>query len=257
MSNKRVHRVCRIISAAAAGVAGILLILGCIAVNRSGGESPFSADSVSAVFRYIAIPIYLCLAIFLGGFILSFLVPEEQEKKPAEKQYAVILEKLHSKLDWEKCPESMQIAIRNEQKLRKILRWVCFGVLALFSMLFLAYGLNIRNFPKGEATEAVKQSMWLFIPCLVIPFGFAVYSAYQQRRSIIREINVVKIALQNASRPAEPTETAVSGKKLVPFIRYGILAVAIFLIVFGFMNLGYEEVLGKAVAICRECVGLG
>lgn len=257
MTKKRIHTIYGIVLSAAAAIAGICLIVACIGIYRSGGESPFNANSVAAAFQNIAIPVYLFTAIAIGGFILDIFWPIEKPKAPVPKQYDTILQKLHAKLDLQNCPAAFQVTIRNEQKLRKILAWITLGILALCSVLFLCYGLNIQNFPKGEETASVKAAMWYFIPCLAIPFGFAIFSAYQQKRSILREIGLVKSALKEASRPAESAPAATENKKWMFGIRCGILALAIFLIVFGFINRGYVEVIAKAAAICRECVGLG
>ncbi|MBO5295059.1 MAG: thioredoxin [Clostridia bacterium] len=40
-------------------------------------------------------------------------------------------------------------------------------------------------------------------------------------------------------------------------VRLVILAVAVTLIVLGILNGGMRDVLGKAIKICTECIGLG
>lgn len=41
------------------------------------------------------------------------------------------------------------------------------------------------------------------------------------------------------------------------FLRGAVVAVAIGLIVLGIINNGYADVLGKAIRICQECIGIG
>lgn len=41
------------------------------------------------------------------------------------------------------------------------------------------------------------------------------------------------------------------------FVRGAVMAVAIGLIVLGIANNGYADVLGKAIRICQECIGIG
>lgn len=257
MTKKRVHTCYGIVLSVSAVIAGICLILACIGIYRSGGDTPFHAASVAAAFRPIAIPVFLFLTLAVGGFILNIFWPAETAKVPVPKQHATILQKLHDKLDPEKCPAETAASIQKEQLYRKHLAWISWGVLGVCSIVFLIYGLNIRNFPKGEATAAVSKAMRFFIPCLVVPFAVAVYAAYQNKRSILREIELVKAALPHAAAASKAVQKASSEKKYLNWVRCGILVLAVFLIVFGYCNRGFDEVLAKAVAICRECVGLG
>lgn len=257
MTKKHVHTYYGFALSASAVCAGICLIRACIGIYRSGGDTPFHAASVAAAFQPIAIPVFLFLALAVGGFILNIFWPAEKVKEPVPKQHATILQKLHEKLDAEKCPKETVASIKKEQMLRKHLAWITWGVLGVCSIMFLIYGLNIRNFPKGEATAAVSKAMRFFIPCLVVPFAVAVFAAYQNKRSILREIELVKAALPHASAASKAAKKAVSKKKYINWVRWGILALSVFLIVFGYCNRGFDEVLAKAVAICRECVGLG
>lgn len=257
MTNKRVHDYYGVVLSTCGIIAGACLIDACIRIYQSGGDNPFHAASVAAAFRTVAVPVFLFLAVAIGGLILDIFWPAEKQKAAVPKQYDTILQKLHNKLDADKCPEEAAASIKKEQLLRKYLAWITWGVLGVCSIVFLIYGLNIRNFPKGEATAAVSNAMWFFIPCLVIPFAVTVFAAYQNKRSILREIDLVKSALVTASAAPKAEDAPVSEKKYMNWVRYGILALAVFLIVFGYFNLGYDEVLTKAVAICRECVGLG
>lgn len=46
-------------------------------------------------------------------------------------------------------------------------------------------------------------------------------------------------------------------KQRLCFVRGGILVAAVALIVLGIVNEGYADVLGKAIRICQECIGIG
>ena len=62
-----------------------------------------------------------------------------------------------------------------------------------------------------------------------------------------------------AVRRSESKVSAVQkecGRKLL-IVRLVILAVAVALIVLGILNGGMRDVLGKAIKICTECIGLG
>lgn len=46
-------------------------------------------------------------------------------------------------------------------------------------------------------------------------------------------------------------------RKFVPFVRFGLLGLAVLLIGVGLLKQEHLEVLQKAVKICLECIGIG
>lgn len=256
MTKKRIHLIYGILLSAAAVLAGICLIVACVGIYRSGPH-PFTRASVAAAFRTIAVPVYICLALVIGGIVLDIFYPMEKKKQPAEKQYGIILEKLHNKLDMDCCDSTLRLAIRGEQKSRKLHSLITLGLLAVCSIVFLIYGTNINHFTKEDMNGSMIGAMKLFIPCLAIPFGYAVFTAYRNRRSICKEIDLVKKALaQGGQASGSASKTAAPGKTLSP-ITYGILAISLGLFLLGLFTNGYADVWGKAAAICTECIGLG
>ena len=75
-----------------------------------------------------------------------------------------------------------------------------------------------------------------------------------------REIDALKslLVIANSDVPApEMPETKDRKPALVNFARVSIITVAVVFIVLGIFNGGMSDVLGKAVRICTECIGLG
>lgn len=257
MTKKRIHLIYGILVSAAAVIAGICLIVACVGIYRSG-DHPFTRESVAAAFAEIAIPVYIFLALVIGGFILDLFLPRENPKLPVQKQYGVILERLHKKLDLDRCDPALSKAIRREQSVRRLHGYICLGLLAVCSIIFLCYGLNIDHFHKEDMNGSMIRAMYLFIPCLVIPFGYGVFTAYWSRRSIQKEIELVKQALAaGAPAPAVQSPAPRRGEKGVNIAKYAILTVSLIILIYGFIAGGTADVLAKAAAICTECVGLG
>lgn len=258
MTKKRIRLIYRILLSASLVISGVLLMVACVGIYRSG-DSPFSRESVAAAFGTISIPVYITLAILIGGFILEILLPEMPKKLLPEKQYDAILQRLSKKLDVQQCQPAILRGILAQQKKRKILQFISLGILAVCSVIFLIYGLNIRNFPLNDATGSVQKSMWLFLPCLAMPFGFAVYAAYAKKASICKEIDLVKEAIAQGSAvkeiPQQPAPKA--SEKPMQIAKYAILFVAVGILIYGFLLGGTKDVLTKAINICTECVGLG
>ncbi len=258
MTKKRIHLAYGILVSAAAAIAGICLITACVGIYRSG-DHPFTRDSVAAAFRTIAVPVYVFLALVIGGWILNIFLPREKAKLQAEKQYGVILNKLHRKLDLDRCSPELSKAIRREQDSRNIHKVISGCLLLACSIAFLRYSTNIQYFTTEDINGSVVRATVFFFICLAIPFGYGTFTAYWCRRSIQKEIELVKQAIAagatvSTDQSPAPVKDSETGKKIA---KYAILAVSIGILVYGFIAGGTADVLAKAAAICTECVGLG
>jgi len=250
---QRYRRSYGIVLSAVLVITGILLMIQCCSIYYTG-EGTFSPEIVAAHFAPVAIPCYLSLAMVVLGFVLNGILPGDTKKISPEKNYPLILEKLHAKTDLSACDESLRSAVTKEQKARKCHKIVSISLLAVCSGIFLSYALQGENFHQREITDSLIRAMYLLIPCAVIPFGYGIFTAYHNRASIRREIELLKQA--GANRPPVPAAAVPSGKG-VNIARWAVLAVAVAILVYGYIAGGTADVLTKAINICTECVGLG
>lgn len=257
MTKKRIHLIYSIVLSASAVIAGICLMVACVGIYRSG-NSPFTRDSIAAAFKTIAFPVYIFLALMIGGFILDQFLPRETSKPAVQKQYGVILEKLHRKLDLDHCDPALSKAIRKEQNNRGAHKFMSEGLLLVCSIAFLRYAVNIQYFTTEDINGSIIQAVLFFFLCLAIPFGYGVFAAYWNTRSIQKEITLVKAAIATGAT-AESTQNEIkkSNANIGIIVKYGILAVSLAILIYGFIAGGTADVLAKAAAICTECVGLG
>jgi len=234
-------------------IAGICLMAACIGIYHSG-DAPFSRDSVAAAFSVIAIPVYLCLIMVIGGFILELWIPGSAKKPAVQKQYCVILERLRGKADLTQCDEALSKDIIAEQKSRALHRWITAVLLVLGSVIFLVYALNGEHFHQTDINISMVRAMWVLLPCMAVPFGYAVFTANHAKKSMQREIALLKQAAGDSSvKPQESRKPA----KVTAYLRYSLLVVAAVILIYGFCTGGTVDVLTKAINICTECVGLG
>lgn len=250
MTNKRIHQIYSILLSIVLIVSGICLIAACISIYQLGND-PYTPETVANAFAGITWAIYPCLLLIFGGFILDIFFPAPKAKGAAQKQYDGILKKLYEKTDPGNDP-----AICKEQRTRRLHKCIAAGLFAAGSMVFLLYGTNASNFDSSDITGSVIRAMYWLLPCMAIPFLYAVFTAFYCKASMRREIELVKQHI--ATGAAAPISTQ---KKPVmnPFakLRWVLLAVAVVFLVYGFIAGGTEDVLTKAVNICTECVGLG
>lgn len=249
MTKKNIHLIYSIVLSVALVAAGICLIVACVGIYNSG-DRPFSREAVAAAFSGIAVPVYMCLALVVGGFVLDGFWSIEKKKTAPEKQYAAILAKLHAKANVHTAPVVAQ------QKKRKLHKLITLVLLAVGGVVFLCYGANPANFAMDDITGSMVNAMWWLLPCMAVPFGYGVFAAYYSRRSMQREIDLVKQAIASGAQAPKAEVPAHKPNRLF-MLRWALLAVAVVILVYGFFAGGTNDVLTKAVNICTECVGLG
>ena len=261
MAKKRIHLIYSILVSVSAVIAGICLIAACVKLYNFQPGS-FSRESVAQAFRPIAVWVYICLALAVGGILFNIISPADPKKLQVQKQYGTILANLQKKVDIFQCDPALFKAILRQQNSRKIHTIISYVLLALFgsialsvcSMIIIYYAREKTN----EMNEAVILAMMVFLPYLFIPFGYGIFVKYFKKHSIAKEIELMKKALAEGaaadSLPAQPAAEKGTGIKI---IRYAILGIAIAIFVGGFIFGGTADVLAKAAAICTECVGLG
>ena len=249
----RIRRIYSIILSVVLVIAGLCLMAACYSIYTTG-DGTFSREIVAAHFGKIAFPVYLCLALVIGSSLMELFFPGIAKKVLPEKNEILILQKLQSKVALESTDDKLRSNIQKEQKSRKYHKIVTIILLIIGSVVFLCYALNGNNFHQREITDSLVQAMYLLIPCMIVPFGYAVFAAYHSRASIRREIALLKQAeARHAPVPAAAAKTRNSDR----IIRWAIFAVAVALLVWGYCIGGTADVLTKAINICTECVGLG
>jgi hypothetical protein len=247
----------------ALSLAAVCLIIACWGIYNSGEKHPFTPQSVADAFQKICIPVYIALALVAGGFVLNILFPREKEKLMPKKQYAAIAKKQHARLDVNTCDPTFLISIKKEQRCRQDRKIFALTLLVIGSAVFLIYGLNPDHFHDHQVNESMIQAMYWLAPCMAVPFAYSSWMVYQDKLSLMREIDLLKAAITQA--PAVPISTPGSRKvakkhssdRTFLSAQRIVLAIAIALLIYGLLTGGTGDVLTKAVNICTECVGLG
>lgn len=248
---KRIHLIYGIVLSILLVTAGFCLINGCLSIYHSGSQ-PFSREAVAEAFHPIRIPVSLCLLMIVGGFLLNLVLPLPSSRPIGGREEALTLKRLHSKTDLNKCDQSLRNSILAQQRLRKTLNLITLIVTAAGSVIFLIYALNGSHFHASQINDSMIRAMMVLLPCMAVPFAWAVFAAYRCRSSIHREIELVK---QISCSKEHIQEHDAADRRML--VRRIIFIVGIAFLVFGFISGGTTDVLTKAVNICTECVGLG
>ncbi len=257
---KCIHLAYGIAVSAVSILAGICLIAACLNIYYSGVASDanqiYTRAIVAESFTKIAIPVYSCLALVIGGMILNLVLPLEKPRQKVDKNLPLILARLQEKTDLTLCSRGQKAALAKEHTLRK--NWVlCSGILLLGGLvIFLLHACNGSNWGT-DSTPSMVVAMEKMVGALAVPCVFAIVAVYQIRKSLSREIDLMRQLSAQFPKKAEKAEVKASGRKGIAIARMAILVTAIALVVLGAFNEGTADILTKAVNICTECVGLG
>ena len=142
-------------------------------------------------------------------------------------------------------------AARTEENLRKKIQYGTAALIVGCAAVSLVYLLNRDNFTSWDLETVMGQMLVHTIPWIIIAFGAMIVASVFCRRSMEREIALLKGVSGNRA-----PEAAAKPSRVL-FVRIALYALAITLIVLGINNGGMRDVLIKAINICTECIGLG
>ncbi len=240
-----IRRVIGILTAISVIIAGICLIAGCLSIYF--GEGEYSRDLVSEAFAPIAVAVCLCPILAAIGLIAELLLPAWHKKDEKPDTSSATLKRLSA-------IKNADEAVLKERKSRKLRKAVLVAVLLAAAAVFLVYSLNACNFDRADINTSVIKAMYLLIPCLFVSFVLAFVTEILNKKSIKREIALLKQA--EAKSETEKGEQKQSAN-IIPALRFSILVVALVCLIYGYVFGGTADVMTKAINICTECIGLG
>lgn len=253
---KRIHQCYGWVLTALVAVVGVLFIAACLNIYTSGPR-PYSAESIALGFKQICIPVYITLLGILGGIVLNLFLPLESKRPKSPMREDAVLTRLHQKVGH--LEAEAQQTVDKECRLRRILRIAAAVIYAALMIYPTVYVLTPEHFTVSNLNgDIIKAVLIVMIPAVI---GLIVCWLCQVlvKASMRREIQCCKQVL--ASRKKQPEKLSHDSKSVSSrtlwWIRGGILAAALILIVLGIFNGGVDDVLKKAIAICTECIGLG
>ena len=248
-------------------VSATLFIVSCSTIYFTGGSSPFSREVVNYHLGRILPANIITLVLLVGAGVLSMLVEHGKPKRyPLSKK---LLLRIH-----DEASESLLLFVNKEKAFRRNVTIISLSLCALFTGVSLIFILNPNAYTLENANIDIAYSV--IIAAVATLLGFAVWYA----RGVIidasytRAINAAREEIRANATMAERSskmkqneldeltyeeEAALSLRDghIRMIVRFSVLAVSVVFIILGIFNGGMADVLGKAVRICTECIGLG
>ena len=231
-------------------VVAVLLMVQCVAIYRLG-DTPFTRESVATHFAPIAVPVYVCLGLVAAGITLSPILPAAPDSKPDRDN--VTLRRLQEKANLSDGSNELTRQVCAQRRLRNLHHSVTLILLTIGTAVFLWYSLDLSHFTVEDINGSMIRAMLLLAPCMGVPGVYAVITAFVCRRSIRKEIELLRTAPKGDGTSA-PT---AHNEAWLPYLQGALLVIGVALVVVGLLENGAAAVLTKAINICTECIGLG
>lgn len=255
-------------------IACLSLAITSVHIYKTEGDSPFSRKTVAEhSWGFMPQLILAALSVILTGvFSLAFPTPEERLKAP-KNNYAVLARlKKSAKKDMPSLLNDEQV--KGEYTYRVILRSILAFIILVFTVFTVIFAADLSKYHLEDINGDILSVCLVILPHTVgvILCGLAV--AILCSKSAAREAELIKSLLKSDTTGADGTDgqeyklyriisilgkigNFFENKLVINIIRGVILCTAITFVVIGIINGGMSDVLGKAVRICTECIGLG
>lgn len=265
---KRIHLIYGWVTAVLVLAVGIALILSCLAIYRSG-DRPFTPEAIGQHFQRIAPLIFACAAAVVGGLLLCVFLPSAQIKPKAVRSADVTLRNLAGKAA--PLSDGERKEVKKEHDLRLLLRCGA-GLLIVASAAYpTAYFWDSTHFTIENLNADIIRAASVVLTAAAVSVVIAILCSCLVKASMQRKITLYRRILaapRDQQEPESIAQRAVSRafvknvpeqwrKPLLLTVRCAVFLLAVNLIILGIFNEGILDVLGKAIRICTECVGLG
>ena len=236
---------------------GALLAGSCVDIYMSG-RRPFSPESIAAHYRAVEIPVLITLGLILIGIVAAVLFPKSEKVKPVREEAD-----LHTAMN----RRFVLTPNPKETRLRRAIRITTALLIAALFVYPTVYFLDPDHFSASDPNASIRSAAAVLLIPAAVAALLSFVASLLLKHSYKRETEHAKaeIAEHRITRRTEaPTPTAterirtvLSKKSVLLGVRIVLFSVAVLFIVLGILNDGIGDVLGKAAAICTECIGLG
>ncbi len=239
--------------------------------SAGGAQSPYTVENIVAHFQVIAVPLYIWLGMIVGGLILWLCLPAASPKKGKNDLHYVYhrMRKNFDRAEQDENNASAIAEVKQYEKIKWIIRLSCAAVCIVCASFCLGYLFNPSNFPNAEQNQEVASAAIFMSPFIVTAFLLCIGVFFFERWLINKQMPLMKGVVATSKRgvPAQSSNKLVNAyyrakafferNKSVWIARLVVALAGVSLLIAGIALQGYESVLAKAIAICKQCIGLG
>ena len=260
---EKINRIIAIIIATMIIAAGICFAISCILIYKTGGNRPFTYESIGTHFKYIVIPVLLAILSVICGGIFSLVYSTKEKTVSGISIFAKL------KIARKKKFGNFDVFSEKEFKTRTVI----YIIGSLVCLLFISASFIIamaHKYTTEDINTHIANVCLISLPLALLGIATLYASYCLVSASFARELNVLSLEtpafvtnsensiIKFGKIPSKAEDFYDKNEKIINNILRGvILILSLTFIVIGIFNGGMADVLGKAVRICTECIGLG
>ncbi len=254
---------------------GFLLILGCVAIYRSG-PAPFRPELIALCFQRIALPVYVSLGGIALGAVLSLALPTDTRRVKPRRRAQDMMKRLSDAYDLRTVSYETEEGFYRETRSRRRQTVKAIIVCAVCALLAFVWCLIPAHFKGVDKNADIRMASIVVLAVTAVALVTCAVAMFRKDASYRRQSEIVKAAIADKTIEKRTDETdirsfvlfgrwfsidlnrVVASKVWVLWgIRGAVFVVAVVFLIVGIFNGGMRDVLGKAINICTECIGLG
>ncbi len=256
---ERARVVVGIVLSVLLGLTAIAFVVSSVHLYTTGGDTPYSRESVDRYFSNIAPLAFITLAAVIGAGIFSLIYYKASEQKTPPMLRGII-ERMSRRLPEGRTSESFKTAKDREKKHRRTLLFASLGISAVFAITALIFICNPDRYTIDNVNTDIAYSVLIGGVAAIGILAALFVKAIFDERSYQRELDATKAEIRRLAPTGELVDEPAlplgeGHAKLI--VRLAVIVIGITFVILGVSNGGMADVLGKAVRICTECIGLG
>ena len=251
-------------------ISGICLIASALHIYFSGGDTPYSPETVRSHLLLCLPALVITFLLAAAAFVLKCFALDKT-KSEAVKYPKMILKTLYKNYGKEgkklSLTEEEKAALTEGRKRIKIYRIASLAVCVIAAAVSLILALNSSSYTIEDVNGSVISILIVALPLAVVALSGLYVSQLFIDKLYEKELGLLLTAIKENSKRGEGEDflgspsvlSALKGKEkqILITVRVAVTALAVYFIILGIFNGGAGDVLGKAVRICTECIGLG
>ena len=263
MDKLKLKRYSEIALSALIALLGIAFVFSACHLYATGGAVPYSRERVGEYLLWL-LPlsiVVIAAVIFVG--ILSLGAGDGARVRSTLSELTLYKRRM-ARVDKAKLsPERAEI-LKREEKRRRLILISAAVLVSAYAAITLFVALDFSGYTVATCSEDVAALSLLLFPPAIVIVGFGVLASRLYEASLSRSSEAYKAEIDGGNADGASIDEArlitfikKNEERIVLVARISIVLVAALFIVLGIFNDGMADVLGKAVKICTECIGLG
>jgi len=256
MINSKYGKIISIATSVCIVLLGIAFIVSCSHLFFTAEEDPYSRARVGEYLIWLTVPSFITIAFVVCGFVYAYLTDAKEDELTARTNEE-LLQSFASRFDFESFDDKTKTSVLNIRRRRNIIDFIASEFSALCFVLILDYFIFFAKFSVENLNGDIISAFAFCLPLATVAVAIHIPRLYLSEKSCKEELLILKNGVKSSAKATVRINESHSRINITLISRYAVISVAVLLVILGILNGGMNDVFGKAIRICTECIGLG